>query len=379
MASNPVEEVVYDFAVQEVKVQKIPFWKMPKKSKPSEISEALRGLALYLSENFREVAALKAVAEDYEKTTVGEALKSAAKLMETDGIDVRLALFAQEAIPMPVRQLIKNSADPISLVENIEESASMLEKTTDVGRRIKQVLIGPGITFAMGLAFLIFAIVWFIPDLQETFLTFADEPPPMTVLIMDITDVLKYVALGIAGVSGLVWLWWLLYARKLERYQVWLNTILLTKIKGLSPILQLTVFSRHTRLLVANLEGGERETKALRHAGDGCGSPAFKKISEDHIIQMETEGSKLADYASSPIMPKQARILRGGGDLGAITTVGKRLAERLDYESSYRLDSLSEKLGPIVNIAVMSLVGIVVILVMAPMFSMFPAMMESLQ
>jgi type IV pilus assembly protein PilC len=378
MAPEPKEEVIFDFNVTEVKPQKIPLWKMPKKSKPSEISEALRGLSLYLAEGFREVAALKAVAEDYKRTTIGAGLTSAAAMMEKDGVDVRQAIFAQEAIPMPVRQLIKNSADPVSLVENIEEAASMLEKTTDVGRRIRGVLIAPGITFFMGVAFLIFAVVWFIPNLQKTFLTFTSKPPELTVVIMDVTEVLKWVTLALTGLILAAWAWWLLYARKIERYQVMLNTFILTKIKGVSPIFQLTVFSRHTRLLIANLEGGERETKALRHAGDGCGSAAFKKLSEDHIVQMETVGARLADYASNPIMPKQARILRGSGDLGTITTTGKRLADRLDYESAYRLDSLAEKLGPTVNIVVMSLVGVVVILVMAPMFTMFPAMMGAL-
>jgi type IV pilus assembly protein PilC len=373
------DEVVFDFTTKDAKVQKTPFWKMPKKSKPMEISEALRGLSLYLSEGFRETQALTASAEDYKKTSIGLALTNASALMEGEGVDIRTALFAQDSIPMPVRQLIKNSADPVSLIENIEEAAEMLEKTTDVGRRIKGVLIGPGITFAMGLAFLVFAVIWFIPNLQETFLSFSDEPPPLTVAVMEFTGVLKWVAIAGTVLVFASWAWWVVFGRKVEKYQVFFNTIALTKIKGLSPILQLTVFSRHTRLLVANLDGGEREAKALRHAGDGCGSPAFKKISDDHILAMESTGARLADYADSPVFPKQAKILRSSGDLGSISETGRRLAERLDREAAYRLDSLSEKLGPVMNIIVMSLVGFVVVLVMAPMFGMFPAMLDSLQ
>lgn len=351
-------------------------WYKGKKSKPETIARSLRALTMVLRVGESEARALEIVGEQYHKFEIGRAYENAARTMREHGAGFKQALMAEEVLPRTVRELIEASHTSTALQKNLQVAATLVGESQNVKKKLLMNLIQPGFMMAMCIGLLFVAVTLIIPGFVATFSSLGAETPPMTLVILQVAEITKWVLGGIVGVIGLFMAYWTTFGRKSERFKIMMDTVSI-RIVGIGPIVQLAATSRLFQLLCANLDTGIGEPESLRSAANGCGNEALKHHCITHSEKMLTNGLPLKDFIKTKLVPSDARNLLGSApSIRQEIEIMNELAPEYRNEANVQLETLSKTLDPIINYMVYGVAGLLIISIVLPMYAIYPELMK---
>lgn len=354
---------------------KFVLWK-GRKSKPLLISRVLRALAMNLRVGVSEAQALNLIGTQYSKYEIGKAFEKASKLMLESGYTLQEALLAQEVIPRTARQLIAAARTSQALHDNIEEASRIVSEASSVKKKLLGELIQPGFMAVLCLVFLFLSVAVIIPGFIGTFSSLGAETPALTLLMLDFADIATWVVGGFIVLLLLSFLYWFTLGRRSSRARRIVSAVGL-KMPFIGSIIQLTSTARLFQLLTANLSTGIAEPEALAGAANGCGNEAIKQHCVNHAERMLKEGVPMREFAQTWLFPVEARHVLATApsriqEMQAMT----HMAPEYDREAQIQLDQLSKTLGPVSNNTMQVLAGLLVVTLLLPMFSIYPAIMN---
>lgn len=351
-------------------------WYKGKKSKPETIARSLRALTMVLRVGESEARALEIVGEQYHKYEIGRAYENAAKTMREDGAGFKQALMAEEVLPRTVRELIEASNTSTALMKNLQVAATLVGESQNVKKKLLMNLIQPGFMMAMCIGLLFVAVTLIIPGFVSTFASLGAETPAMTLVILEVAEITKWVLGGIFAVVGLFVTYWVTLGRKSESFKIMMDTISI-RIIGIGPIVQLAATSRLFQLLSANLDTGIGEPESLRSAANGCGNEALKHHCITHSEKMLSDGLPLKDFIKTKLVPSDARnLLSSAPSIRQEIEIMNELAPEYRNEANVQLETLSKTLDPIVNYMVYGVAGLLIISIVLPMYAIYPELMK---
>lgn len=351
-------------------------WYKGKKSKPETIARSLRALTMVLRVGESEARALEIVGEQYHKYEIGRAYENAAMTMREHGAGFKQALMAEEVLPRTVRELIEASHTSTALMKNLQVAATLVGESQNVKKKLLMNLIQPGFMMAMCIGLLFVAVTLIIPGFVATFASLGAETPPMTLMILEIAEITKWVMGSIIGAVLLFMGYWVTLGRKSEKFKIMMDTLSI-RIFGIGPIVQLAATSRLFQLLSANLDTGIGEPEALRSAANGCGNEALKAHCVKHSEMMLSDGVPLKDFIKTKLVPSDARnLLSSAPSIRQEIEIMNELAPEYRNEANVQLETLSKTLDPIVNYMVYGVAGLLIIAIVLPMYAVYPELMK---
>lgn len=351
-------------------------WYKGKKSKPETIARSLRALTMVLRVGESEARALEIVGEQYRKFEIGRAYEHAAKTMREDGAGFKQALMAEEVLPRTVRELIEASHTSTALMKNLQVAATLVGESQNVKKKLLMNLIQPGFMMAMCIGLLFVAVSLIIPGFVATFASLGAETPPMTLVILEVAEITKWVLGSLIGLVLIFMGYWVTLGRKSERFKIMMDTISI-RIFAIGPIVQLAATSRLFQLLSANLDTGIGEPESLKSAANGCGNEALKHHCVTHSEKMLTDGLPLKDFIKTKLVPSDARNLLGSApSIRQEIEIMNELAPEYRNEANVQLETLSKTLDPIINYMVYGVAGLLIIAIVLPMYAIYPALMD---
>ncbi|MET4143724.1 type II secretion system F family protein [Arthrobacter sp. UYCo732] len=351
-------------------------WYKGKKSKPETIARSLRALTMVLRVGESEARALEIVGEQYHKFEIGRAYENAAKTMREDGAGFKQALMAEEVLPRTVRELIEASHTSTALMKNLQVAATLVGESQNVKKKLLMELIQPGFMMAMCIGLLFVAVTLIIPGFVATFASLGAETPHMTIVILEVAEITKWVLGILITLVVLFMCYWVTLGRKSERFKIMMDTISI-RVYGIGPIVQLAATSRLFQLLSANLDTGIGEPESLKSAANGCGNEALKHHCITHSEKMLSDGLPLKDFIKTKLVPSDARNLLGSApSIKQEIEIMNELAPEYRNEANVQLETLSKTLNPIVNYMVYGVAGLLIISIVLPMYAIYPALMK---
>jgi type IV pilus assembly protein PilC len=351
-------------------------WYKGKKSKPETIARSLRALTMVLRVGESEARALEIVGEQYHKFEIGRAYENAAKTMREDGAGFKQALMAEEVLPRTVRELIEASHTSTALMKNLQVAATLVGESQNVKKKLLMNLIQPGFMMAMCIGLLFVAVTLIIPGFVATFASLGAKTPPMTLVILEVAEITKWVLGIIIGLVLLFMGYWVTLGRKSEKFKIMMDTVSI-RIFGIGPIVQLAATSRLFQLLSANLDTGIGEPESLKSAANGCGNEALKHHCLTHSEKMLSDGVPLKDFIKTKLVPSDARNLLGSApSIRQEIEIMNELAPEYRNEANVQLETLSKTLDPIINYMVYGVAGLLIIAIVLPMYAVYPELMK---
>lgn len=351
-------------------------WYKGKKSKPETIARSLRALTMVLRVGESEARALEIVGEQYHKFEIGRAYENAAKTMREDGAGFKQALMAEEVLPRTVRELIEASHTSTALQKNLQVAATLVGESQNVKKKLLMNLIQPGFMMAMCIGLLFVAVTMIIPGFVATFASLGTETPPMTLVILQVAEITKWVLGGLIAAVLLFMGYWVTLGRKSEKFKIMMDTVSI-RIFAIGPIVQLAATSRLFQLLSANLDTGIGEPESLKSAANGCGNEALKHHCITHSEKMLSDGVPLKDFIKTKLVPSDARNLLGSApSIRQEIEIMNELAPEYRNEANVQLETLSKTLDPIINYMVYGVAGLLIIAIVLPMYAIYPALMK---
>ncbi len=249
--------------------------------------------------------------------------------------------------------------------------ATYMEETGDMKARIKAAMRYPLFVLIMAMG-LVFALVSFIlPQMEELFReSFQADLPALTQIFLDLSRLLRekfYIIPSIVGIAALIY--WLV--KRSNKGGYWLDAVKL-KFPVLGRLFHRLALSRFTRTLATLCNSGVPILESLDLTGKTAENKVIERAvgeAKDSLKEGETIAVPLKRYSVFP--PLVTSMISVGEETGSLDEMLNKVADFYDQEVQVIVDSLASLLEPLLMVFLGGTVGVVVLAMYLPYFSMF--------
>lgn len=248
----------------------------------------------------------------------------------------------------------------------LQRLAEFKERAQSLKRKVQGAMIYPVAVITVATAIVGFIMYYIIPKFKAIFLGFGTELPGITILLINMSDmVVKYFYLFPAIPIG----FWLILKiiRKNKTGEFVLDWIAL-KMPLMGKILSKSITARTMRTLGTLVASGVPILEGLTIARDTAGNAVFRRAF-DNVYAAIREGESIA----TPL--REARIVDDivvnmidvGEETGALDNMMYKIADVYDEEVSVLVDGLVSLLEPLMVVVLGFIVGFIVIALFMPL------------
>ncbi|CEP66033.1 Type II secretion system F domain [Moorella glycerini] len=256
-----------------------------------------------------------------------------------------------------------------ALDETLERLAGHLEREHEVEEKVKSALTYPAIVSMVALLAVIFLLTYVLPSFQVMLNSLQVPLPWPTRLVLGISSGLRYLwpvlFLFLAGAAYGFYRW---LQKPAGRYRF---DRMLLRIPIFGPLHQKTVLSRFSRTLGTLLHSGVPVLPALeivrRTVGNAVVAGAVERAAES-----VRDGQSLAAplEASGVFPPMVVEMITVGEETGALDALLAKISSFYDREVGETVARLSSLIEPVLIVTLGGIIGLVVISVLLPVFSL---------
>jgi len=265
--------------------------------------------------------------------------------------------------------LVASGEQSGSLDIMLRRLSEFLEKIVKLRSQVRQALIYPSAIMIFSVLIVVFMLWKVIPVFANIFIELGASLPGLTAFILALSNFLQNYIIYIAG--GIIALIiGFRYARKTQGGRRAIDKAFL-KIPLFGSLLEKVGLSRVTRTLSTLLSGGVPMLESLKITSSTSGN----MIMEENIMKSRTmvsEGTSLTDaFRETGAFPFMMVQMVGVGEAtGTLDEMLVKLADFYDDEVEATVSALLSVLEPIMLIFVGGMVGVIVVSMYLPIFSL---------
>lgn len=349
-----------------------------KRARPDEVAETLTDLASMLENGQSEQSSVDALATQYANYDIGQAYERVSMLLDR-GVTLSAAMADQEdAFPPVVRELIGAAKMPKDMHRNLRQAAVIIVEADNIKSQLKSAVFKPRMMLVFLLIFALAAVQWLLPLTASMFTGIGAKTPPLTTIIMDVGGYLKWLLLAMLVLSAMWKFFWMVFGKTNERIATISDTMAL-KAPMVGDITRMAVAARFCDVLAACLDVGMSEIEALETAGRACGNKALARWVTEHVGRQRVGLVAFSDVSKTEMLPWNFRNrIETTSSLPQRVEILRELAETFHQKSKQRLERFAERVGPITEGVVIVMVLAVAILIISPILSFIPTMLETI-
>ena len=249
--------------------------------------------------------------------------------------------------------------------------AGYLESAENINQRMKAATRYPLFVLFMA-GGLVSALLFFIlPKMKDLFAeSLQANLPALTQFMLDLSDFVKdkfYVVFAIIAALGAIYY----FARKSDKGNYFLDMIKL-KIPAMGKVYHRIALSRFSRTLATLSNSGVPILDALEITGKTAGNKVVERAvneARNSLREGQTISGPLSRYPVFP--PMVVSMISVGEETGALDEMLNKIADFYDREVERMVESLASIIEPLLIVFLGATVGIVVIAMYLPYFTMF--------
>jgi type IV pilus assembly protein PilC len=257
------------------------------------------------------------------------------------------------------------------LEECLMRVADQLEKDAALRRQVRAAMIYPAliITFAVGV--LLALVAFLIPVFVGVFKQFPGKLPALTQFMVNFSHLVTHqwyiLIVGvIAMVGGFI------AVRRNERGRDMWDAFKLRIPMKIGEVVQKVAIARWSRTLAALTSAGVPIMQAIEITGKTAGNAVIEKSMGDVITSVKGGGTISAPLKDCPAFPPMvAQMVGVGEETGALDSMLAKIADFYDSEVEAAVKALTSILEPVMIIFVGGIVGVIVISMYLPLFSIY--------
>jgi len=275
--------------------------------------------------------------------------------------------------------LVKAGEESGSLAQTFNYLAKQLLATHELSQTIKGALMYPAVIVSAMAGVGILMLVFVLPRISTVFLKMNVPLPPMTRVVLETgAFVGNHVVLVLGGLFiSFILLVFLVINQKTRR----VLAVLVTRIPALQKLLNQIDVARFSRTLATLIRSGVHIVEALNVAADSLSQPHLQKQAKQFSIGV-SKGKPLSEVL---IQERQAfplimiQTIKAGEQTGSLEEVLQELAEFYEKEIEFTLKRMISLLEPILLLVVGIVVGGMVIMIIAPIYSIVGGLQATIE
>jgi len=330
-----------------------------------------RQFATLINAGLPMAQALNVMINQVQNPTLKEVISTIKKDVE-EGIPLSSALAKHPKVFSPLYYNMVRAGEAGGVLDVIlTRLADYLESTENINQKMKAAMRYPLFVLLMA-GGLTGALLFFIlPKMKDLFAeSFHANLPALTQFMLNASDFVKekfYVVIIIIVVVAVIYQ----LAKKSDKGNYLLDKIKL-KIPALGKVFHRIALSRFSRTLATLCNSGVPILDALEITGKTAGNRVVEKAVNEASVSLR-EGQGIAPPLSRyPVFPPMVvSMISVGEETGALDEMLNKIADFYDREVETMVDSLASILEPLLILFLGGTVGIVVIAMYLPYFTMF--------
>jgi len=255
------------------------------------------------------------------------------------------------------------------LDEILNRMATLTEKEYELRQKVKSAMTYPGFVIGAAVVMAIFMLAFILPQFVGVFQQFGGELPLLTRMLVTFTEIFnRYWYIFLAVVVLLVFLF-ISYSRTKQGHKR-IDRLKL-KVPVFGNLILKTCINRFTRTLGTLIRSGVPIIQSLKISAESVGNDiiaeavmqAADRIKEGQSISTPLEESKV-------FPPMVTQMILVGEESGELETMLLNVAQFYDQEVDRAVEQLTSVIEPILMAVVAVGVGVMVIAMYLPIFSM---------
>ncbi|MCC6963139.1 MAG: type II secretion system F family protein [candidate division Zixibacteria bacterium] len=335
----------------------------------SQVVKFTRQLAAMLRSGMRLDAALHVLLRQDHSHRWHRLLTSiAAGLQEGRMLADALAEHPQVFNPVYIN-LVRSGETAGDLPGVLTRLARSLDSTDRIKRKLRAALAYPIVILAIAVIVLFILLAYIVPVFKEMFMSFQSELPPLTEIVVGLSDALTQYPTYVLGALGIFAITGILLVRSNWASQVASNVPLL--IPGLHSIVIKSETANFARTVATLLDGGVALHEAMPLAAATVRSERLRSElgSATHLI---ASGGQLHDaWRNSTIVPPMLTEMAAvGEETGTLSRMFDTLADYYSEELETIIPSITAILEPLLIVLVGIVVAAILISMYLPLFEL---------
>jgi type IV pilus assembly protein PilC len=336
-----------------------------------DLSVASRQLATMVTSGMSIMRALQVL----ETQTASKVLKEAvagvrhdveAGLLLSDAMGRHPRVFSQLYVAM-----VRAGETGGVLEECLMRVADQLEKDAALKRQVRAAMIYPAVVITFAITVLLALVAFLIPVFVGVFKQFPGKLPALTQFMVNFSHLVThqwYLLIGmvVAFVGGFMWM-----KRNKRAHDAWDAFKLRIPMK-IGEIVQKVAIARWSRTLSALTSAGVPIMQAIEITGKTAGNAVLERAMGDVITSVKSGGTISAPLKDCPAFPPMvAQMVGVGEETGALDSMLSKIADFYDSEVDAAVKALTSIMEPVMIIFVGGIVGVIVISMYLPLFSIY--------
>ncbi|MDR2380577.1 MAG: type II secretion system F family protein [Bifidobacteriaceae bacterium] len=338
-------------------------------ARPKDVAIAIRQLSTMVNAGLSLLQSINAVAEQAGSPALQKVLLQVAGDVET-GSTLADALAKHPRSFSPVILAMVRAGEAGGYLDAVLLSvAEQLESELRLRRAVKSAMVYPAVVLVFACVVVIVMLLWIVPVFQGIFEGIGKDLPLPTMILVGLSNFLKWAILPILVGVILFVIWW-----RNHKNDLWLREKLdpiKLKTPIIGPLLLKVALARLSKSIATMSRVGVPIVQTLEIVGDTAGNVVVTQAVE-RVKEQVTTGSALGKaIAAEPIFgPMISRMVSVGEDAGALDTMLEKVAEFYDEEVQATTNSITSIIEPILIVVVGVVVGSILISLYLPIFQL---------
>ncbi|CZQ91760.1 bacterial general secretion pathway protein f signature [Trichococcus collinsii] len=256
------------------------------------------------------------------------------------------------------------------LEEVLQQMADYYEKQHRIKQKITTAMTYPLVVAVLAFFITAFLLVFIVPIFGDMFASMGSELPPITQIVLTLSGLVQrywwmvLLSMGML-VAGIIQLG--------KKDQVaYVFDVVQLKIPILGTFLQKTLLARMTQTLSSLINSSVPILQAIEVTSKVVGNRVVENVllqAQKDVEQGESLAKPMVDHWFFP--PLIIQMIQVGESSGELDEMLKKVSEIYDQEVQESSDKLQALIEPIMIMILSGIVGVIVLSIVIPMFSMF--------
>jgi type IV pilus assembly protein PilC len=257
------------------------------------------------------------------------------------------------------------------LEECLMRVADQLEKDAALRRQVRAAMVYPAIVITFAITVLLALVAFLIPVFVGVFKQFPGKLPALTQFMVNFSHLVTHqwyllIAILAGSVGGFI------AVKRNQRGRDMWDAFKLRIPMKIGEVVQKVAIARWSRTLSALTSAGVPIMQAIDITGKTAGNAVIERSMGDVITSIKGGGTISAPLRScSAFPPMVAQMVGVGEETGALDSMLAKIADFYDSEVEAAVKALTSIMEPVMIIFVGGIVGVIVISMYLPLFSIY--------
>jgi type IV pilus assembly protein PilC len=339
--------------------------------KAKDLAVASRQLSTMISSGMTILRALYVLEAQTQSKLLRETIASVRHDVEA-GLLFSDALARHPKVFGPLYVAMVRAGETGGVLEDcLVRTADQLETDASLKRQIRAATIYPVLVISFALIVLLALVAFLIPVFENVFKQFPGKLPALSQFMVDFSHLLTkqwyiLIAFVVVMIGSFLWL------KKSKWGRPHWDAFKLRVPMKIGDVVQKVSIARWSRTFSSLTSAGVPIIQAIEITGATAGNAVIERSMADVITSIKSGGTVSEPLRHAPVFPAMVSHMVGvGEETGALDTMLSKIADFYDDEVAAAVKALTSILEPAMIILVGSIVGVIVISMYLPLFSIY--------